>query len=268
MDAVLASLVEHGYAVLFLWIAAEQLALPIPSEPVLLAGGALAGAGLLRPGVTMAVAVLGCLVADWTWYSIGRMRGREVLRFVCRIALEPDSCVRDSQDLFLRYGARGLLVAKFVPGLNSVAQPLAGILGMRPGRFAAFDALGAAVWTGTYIGLGYAFSDRLAYVAIVAQRLGWWLAVALGAGTTLFLAYKWWRRRRFLRQLRIDRITPDELKQRLDAGDEVTVVDLRQQLELAAEPFVIPGARHLSPSQVTDPATEWPRTREIVLYCT
>jgi membrane protein DedA with SNARE-associated domain len=268
VDQAVASLIEHGYALLFAWVLVEQLALPIPSEPVLLAGGALAGTGQLRLALTVGVAVLGCLLADAFWYSVGRIRGRQVMRFLCRIALEPDSCVRDSQDLFLRYGSRGLLVAKFVPGLNTVAQPLAGILGMRPGRFVAFDALGAAAWTGTYVGLGYVFSDRLAEAGRAAQRLGWWLAVLLAGAAALFLALKWVRRRRFLRQLHVDRITPDELKRRLDQGEDVAIVDMRQPVDFDAAPFVIPGARHLLPVQVTDPATDWRSDREIVLYCT
>ncbi|MGH7391709.1 MAG: VTT domain-containing protein [Candidatus Rokuibacteriota bacterium] len=268
MDDAAAYLTEHGYVVLFAWVAAEQLAVPVPSEPVLLAAGALAGAGLLELPVAIAVGVAAALLSDLIWYEIGRVRGSRVTRLLCRIALEPDWCVRRSQDIFSRYGGRALLVAKFVPGLNSVAQPLAGILGMRRSRFLLYDTLGALLWIGTYTGLGYLFSDQLERVAVHARSLGPWLgALALG-GLALYIAGKYVRRRRFIRQLRIARITPVELKRKLDAGEAPMIVDLRHALDFGADPTMVPGALHLSPEELERRSQEIPRDREVVLYCT
>ncbi len=268
MDEAVSYLIRHGYAVLFVWVAAEQFALPVPSEPVLLASGALAGAGQLRLSLAVVVGVAASLLADVVWYEIGRTRGSRVLRFLCRISLEPDSCVRQSQEKFARYGARSLLVAKFVPGLNTVAQPLAGILGMKRRRFLFFDSLGAVMWIGGYMALGYVFSDQLERVAAYGAHLGMWLIVLLLGALVLYISVKYVRRQRFIRQLRIARITPAELRQKIDAGEPVMIVDLRHSLDFEADPALIPGAIHLTPDEIERRAGEIPRDREIVLYCT
>src|SRR5262245_7301022 len=123
-------LLQHGYAVVFWWVLAEQLGLPIPAVPVLLAAGALSGPGKLDFGMTLALGTLASLTSDTAWYALGRYRGGPVLSFLCRISLEPDSCVRRTHDTFSRHGVRSLLIAKFVPGLNTAAPPLAGMIGM------------------------------------------------------------------------------------------------------------------------------------------
>ncbi len=268
MDEAASFLIRYGYAVLFIWVAAEQFALPVPPEPILLATGALAGAGQLRLPLAVVVGVAASLFADVVWYEIGRTRGSRVLRFLCRISLEPDSCVRQSQDKFARYGARSLLVAKFVPGLNTVAQPMAGILGMPRRRFLLFDGLGALMWIGGYMALGYVFSDQLERVAAYGAHLGMWLIALLLGALLLYVGVKYVRRQRFIRELRIARITPAELKQRIAAGDPVMIVDLRHSLDFAADPAVIPGAIHLTPDEIERRAQEIPRDREVIVYCT
>jgi membrane protein DedA with SNARE-associated domain len=268
MGDVAARLTDHGYAVVFAWVAAEQLALPVPSEPVLLMAGALAGAGLLELPVVVAVGVTASLLSDVIWYEIGRVRGSRVTRVLCRISLEPDSCVRRSQDIFARYGGGALLVAKFVPGLNTVAQPLAGILGMRRSRFLLYDAVGALLWIGTYTGLGYVFSEQIGRVVAHARSLGSWLIGLAFAGLVFYIAGKYIRRQRFIRHLRIARITAAELKEKLDAGETLTIVDLRHQLDFGADPMMIPGAVHLSPEELERRSEEIPHDRDVVLYCT
>lgn len=268
MDDATAYLIQHGYVVLFAWVAAEQFALPVPSEPVLLAAGALAGAGLLKLPFAIAVGVGAALLSDVIWYEIGRAHGNQVTRLLCRISLEPDSCVRRSQDMFARYGGRSLLVAKFVPGLNTVMQPLAGILRMRRSRFLLLDALGALLWIGAYVGLGYLLSDQVERVAVYARYLGSWLfGLAFGA-LALYVAGKYIRRQRFIRRLRIARITPVELKRKLETGEALIIVDLRHSLDFEADSVVIPGAVHLSPEELEQRAQEIPRDREVILYCT
>ena len=268
MDEAVSYLIRNAYAVLFVWVAVEQLALPIPSEPILLASGALAGTGQLRLPLAVAVGVAASLLADLVWYEVGRTQGGRVLRFLCRISLEPDSCVRQSQEKFVRYGARSLLMAKFVPGLNSVAQPLAGMIGMRRGRFLLFDALGALMWIGGYMVLGYLFSDQLERVAAYGAHLGMGLIAILLGVLVFYVGVKYVRRQRFIRQLRIARISPAELRQKIEAGDPVMIVDLRHSLDFEADPAMIPGALRLTPDELERRATEIPRDREIVLYCT
>lgn len=268
MIDVLQFLVEHGYTVLFVGVLAEQIGLPFPAQALLLAAGALAGAQQLDLSLAVALASLAAVLADLFWYELGRRRGSKVLRFLCRISLEPDSCVRQTEEMFARHGARSLLIAKFIPGLSTVAPPLAGIFRMRLPRFLLFDLLGAVLWAGTFTGLGLVFSDQLERLAGAALKLGTWLIVALLAGLAAYIAWKYVQRRRFIRQLRIDRITPDELKQKLDAGEEVVVVDLRHSIDFEGEPMTIPGALQLSPDQLEQRAHEIPRERDIILYCT
>jgi len=190
VDDVFRFLVRHGYAMLFAWVAAEQIGFPVPAIPLLLAAGALAGAGKLNLGLVIGTAVLASILSDVAWYEVGRRKGMKVLNLLCRMSLEPDSCVRRTEDVFTRHGARSLLVAKFVPGLTTAAPPLAGIFRMRRSRFVFFDAAGAAIWAGAFAGLGWLFSDRLERLAVQAARLGTWVLVIL---LTSLAAYVLWK---------------------------------------------------------------------------
>jgi membrane protein DedA with SNARE-associated domain len=268
MNEWLQFLVRHGYFVLFGWVAAEQLGLPLPSAPLLLAAGALAGTGRLNAALTLALPVMGALTSDLIWYQLGRRRGVKVLQFLCRISLEPDSCVRRTEGSFERHGAKSLLVAKFIPGLNTVAAPLAGIFGMRFSRFLLFDLLGALLWTSAFVGLGAAFRNQLERVADQALMLGKWLMVLLLAALGSYIAWKYFNRQRFLHQLRIARITPEELKRRLDAREDVVVVDLRHSMDFEADPVTIPGAQHLNAEDLEAHSDLIPRDRDVILYCT
>jgi membrane protein DedA with SNARE-associated domain len=268
MHETLQFILRHGYVVLFGWVFAEQLGLPVPAIPILLAAGALAGSGRMNLGTAIALAVLAAAMSDLLWYELGRHRGIRVLQFLCRISLEPDSCVRTTQRVFARQGARSLLAAKFIPGLGTAAPPMAGVVGMRPSRFLVFDTLGAALWAGTYLGAGYVFSDQLESIAAPAARLGASLFLLLAGGLLAFVAWKYVRRQRFLRELQMARITPEELRARMEAGEDVMVVDLRQSLSFEADPELIPGALRFDPENLDEHPEELPRDREVILYCT
>jgi hypothetical protein len=187
---------------------------------------------------------------------------------LCRISLEPDSCVRRTENLYGKLGARSLLLAKFVPGLNTASPPLAGIFRMRLERFLFFDAIGVILWVGAYVGLGYAFSDQLERVADRALALGAGLVALLLAAFGGFLAWKYVKRQRFLRELRVARITPEELKQMLDAGEDTVIVDLRHALDFEADPETIPGAVRIKAEDLEQMNQHVPPNREVVLYCT
>ena len=268
MSETLDFILRHGYSVLFAWMAAEQLGLPIPAIPLLLAAGALAGSQRLSLSLILLVSVVASLLADTLWYELGRRRGVPVLNFLCRISLEPDSCVRKTEQMFGRYGVRSLVVAKFIPGLSTAAPPLAGIFGMRLPRFLLFAGVGALLYAGTFAGIGYLFSAQLETMAGMALRLGEWAVLLLGGALAAYVLTKFWQRQRFLRVLRVARITPEELKERLDRGEEIVIVDLRHALDVDSEPHHIPGAIHLSPDDLDARHMEIPRDRDIVLYCT
>jgi membrane protein DedA with SNARE-associated domain len=260
-------LFRHGEAFIFLYVFADQLGVPVPAVPALLAMGALAAAGKLSSGVALVLSVLASLLADTVWYVLGRTRGSRVLRLLCRISLEPDSCVRRTEDVFLRYGVRSLVVAKFVPGLSTVAPPLAGVIGITLPRFLAYSAGAAVLWAGVWGGLGYLAGDALQHVADVSGRFGTMLVVFVAAAAVLYILVKWIQRRLFLRSLRIARITAEELKKALDAGHTALVVDLRSKLDVAADPWVIPGSLRISAEDLAERHQDIPRDRDVVLYC-
>ncbi len=268
MPTLIRFLVNHGYVVLFVWVLLEQGGLPIPSIPLLLAAGALAGAGKLNLALCLSLPVVASMISDICWYEIGKRRGGSVLNLICRISLEPDSCARRTEDLYARLGAKSLFIARFVPGLSSVAPPLAGIFRMRLSRFLVYDALGGVLWSVTFIGLGFVFSSELERIAKYALRLGEMLVFLLVTALAAYILYKYIQRRRFLRNLRIARITPEELKRMLDAGENIQIVDLRHAVEFEADPLTIPGALRLDPKEIEKRQQEIPRDRDVVLYCT
>jgi len=267
MSHSLEFLIRYGYVLIFGWVFVEQIGIPVPAIPVLLAAGALAASHRINPVAVLALAITAAISADVIWYELGRRKGIRVLQFLCKISLEPDSCVRRTENVFARNGAKSLLIAKFVPGLNTAAQPLAGIFRMKFRRFLIFDALGATLYIGTFFGLGYIFKTELERVAGAALQLGASLVTLVIATLVSYIGYKYYRRQKFIRQLRIDRITPEELKTKLDAGEEVVIVDLRGSLDFEAEPAMIPGAVHLDYADLEEVSDELAKAAEVVLYC-
>lgn len=258
-------LIHYGYLVVFGVVLAEQLGLPIPATPMLLAAGALAGIGKLGLAPVMAVAILGCLVGDAVWFELGRTRGSSILRLLCRISLEPDTCVRKTETSYARYGAASLLFAKFLPGLSTVAPPMAGIFRVPVWRFLLLDGAGSALWSGAFVMVGWMFRAQLEGLALALSRFGAWLLFGVVLIFACYLASKYVQRRRILRELRIARITPVELKERLDAGEGVTIIDLRDSVEW--DGGKIPGALQISHVQLEDAIPALPSQDEIVLYC-
>jgi membrane protein DedA with SNARE-associated domain len=268
MHSTIEFLLRHGYAVLLAWVFLEQIGLPVPTMPLLLAAGALAGAGRLNFFSVWFLCVIASVCADSIWYQLGRSKGIRILQLLCRISLEPDSCVRRTEGVYSRQGSRSLLFAKFLPGLGALAPPLAGIFRMKPHRFLFFDTLGAFLWAGSYLALGFVFSGEIEVIAGHASVLGGWLLVILLGGLAGYILWKFIARRRFLSELRVSRITVDELKERIDAGEDLTIVDLRHSLDFEADPETIPGAFRMDASEIPEKNERLPRDREIILFCT
>jgi membrane protein DedA with SNARE-associated domain len=262
-------LLRHGYLFLFAVVLVEQAGLPLPAVPVLLAMGALVGLGHFSLAAAVAATVAACLLADLAWYGLGRRYGSSILRLVCRIALEPDSCVRRTEDVFARQGTRALLYAKFVPGLSTVVTPVAGLARLGPVRFVLWDAAGAVVWSATYLLVGYVFSAQIEKVVEGMRLFGLRVVAAAVGGLALYLIWKLDQRRRFMRDLEVARIGPDELLALMQAGrQDVVVVDLRNALERGEDAAAVPGAIVLTPDELDERHLEIPRDRDVVLYCT
>jgi membrane protein DedA with SNARE-associated domain len=260
-------IVRHGEVFVFLYVLADQLGVPVPAVPALLAMGALAAVGKINFAVALLLSVVASVGADLVWYALGRTRGGGVLRLVCRVSLEPDSCVRRTENVFLRYGVRALIFAKFVPGLSTVAPPLAGIVGVTIPRFVAYSSLAAFLWAGAWGGVGYLAGDALERVVNQSGRLATVLAVLVATAVVGWVVTKWLQRRRFLRNLRIGRVSLDELKAALDTATPPLVIDLRTALDVGAAPYVIPGALHIAPEELERRHREIPRDRDVIVYC-
>jgi len=267
MNDVNEFLIRHGPSVLFAMVFVEQAGLPLPSAPWLLAGGALIGIGKMNWLAALIAASLGSLLADMIWFYIGRYYGDRVLRLLCRISLEPDTCVRRTQSIFAKNGLRGIVVAKFIPGLSTVAPPMAGSSGMRARRFFIYDGLGSLLYCGCFILVGALFSRQLAQVLKALGSLGFGALAVVGGLFAVYIGYKYFQRQRLLRELRIARITVDELHQQQAAGENPIILDLRSQAALAEDPLVIRGARYVIMEDVKRWQSEIPRNREVVLYC-
>lgn len=252
------------FAVVFL----EQVGLPIPAIPLLIAAGALVAAGKMSLITALLVPVAASIPPDLAWYYLGRTKGGRVLGLLCRMSLEPDSCVRSTENLFRQQGPRALLLAKFVPGFSTVAPPLAGIVGMSPATFLLYDIAGAVIWVAVSDGVGALFSSQLEQLAALFDQAGGVLLGLLVVGLASFIGSKYYHRQKFMRDLRMAKISVDELKQRLDAGEPITVVDVRHPLSLELDPEIIPGAMNFLLEEIEHRHHESPRDRDIVLYCT
>jgi membrane protein DedA with SNARE-associated domain/rhodanese-related sulfurtransferase len=273
MNAIVELLVKHGYSVLFASVFARQMWLPFPAALVLIAAGALAASGGMTLAVALGLAILACLLADIVWYEAGRRWGDHILHFIYGLAIDPDAAARRSKEAFIRHGPRTLMLAKFVVGVDAATPPLAGLSGISRLRFIAFDAVGAALWSGAYAGLGFVFSKDLDHAAAYAARLGTLWVVVGFVSLAMFIGRKLIRWHRFAGERRMARITPEELKEKLDTGAKILVVDLHGGRDGPRSHQGIPGAVCIDPQQLGQRANHngrirMPRDCEIVLYCT
>jgi membrane protein DedA with SNARE-associated domain/rhodanese-related sulfurtransferase len=267
MNETIEFLVRHGAAVLFVAVFIEQMGIPLPAAPWLLAAGAMAGTGKMNGMVALGSASIGSVAADLIWFYLGRRYGNRMLRLLCRISLEPDTCVRRTEGVFTRYGMKGVVVAKFIPGLSTLAPPLAGSSGVSVPRFLFFDGLSSLLYVGCFILAGVLFSRQLEQIINALAGLGHGALGVVVAAIALYIGYRYWQRRRLLGELRMARITVDELHQKQEAGESLLILDLRSHFELEQDPAVIRGALHVTMDELRVRPQDIPRDRDIVLYC-
>ena len=263
----LLQLIEHyGLAFVFVNVLLLQAGLPVPAYPTLIITGALATRGGASVPELVATAVVAALIADIGWYVAGRRFGSGVLKTICRVSLSPDSCVRQTESIFARWGARSLAFAKFVPGFASVATSMAGVVRVPVWKFVLFDAIGAALWSGVAIGLGFAFSSAINQVLAVLEtlgRVGLWL---IAGAFVLYIVAKWWQRELFIWQLRMDRVTVDELHEMMRAQRAGKVIDVRSPMSQMLTGR-IPGAITVDPKNMSVELLAIEPESEVIIYC-
>lgn len=259
---------HYGYLVLFGWVLVEQMGLPLPSTPILLLAGTLSATHAMSlPAILIAV-LAGSLIADSVWFSLGERYGGRVTRWICKFSLEAASCVRKTEDMLTRRGGRALLVAKFVPGLNTMAAPLAGQSQMRYRDFLLYDAAGTLLWAASFVLAGRFFGVAIRRNELLLAWMGR-SALALVALLVIgLIAYRIIRQQRFLHQIRTLRLEPEQLKAMLDHGENVYIVDLRHPLDFLPDPRTLPGAVQLMPNELIERSAEIPRDRDIIVFCT
>ena len=273
MNLALDFFVHYAYPILFLWVLVEQLGMPIPSIPLLLTAGTLAATQKLNLTLVLFPVLIACVIADSIWYALGRRYGHAVLKLLCRFSFESDTCVKSTEGYFQRRGPVTLLFAKFVPGLGTVAAPIAGQTGMPYPRFLLWDFAGSVIWSLAYILAGFFFGDLVKRSQRVFGILGHF-AVAIFVLMVLgFMLQKVWKQRKFLAGVRASRLEPKELLNMITMAEEQGnippyIVDLRHPLDYLPDPRVLPGAVRVSPTELTAHKNEIPRDRDVILYCT
>jgi membrane protein DedA with SNARE-associated domain/rhodanese-related sulfurtransferase len=273
MPIALVFFVHYAYLIIFLWVLVEQIGIPIPSVPVLLTAGTLSATHRVSwLGITGAM-LLACIIADTIWFALGRRYGNSVLKLLCRFSFEASTCVSKTENYFTRRGALTLLFAKFVPGLSTVAAPIAGQTGMSIPRFLAWDLAGSFVWGETFILAGRFFGDLAKKSAPFFAWLGHFAILIFVLMVLGFLAHRIWKQRRFLQQVRELRLEPSELKTMLDIAEAngtpaPFIVDLRHPLDYLPDPRVLPGALRIGPNELKQHSEIIPRDRDVILYCT
>lgn len=262
MDTLLYIIESYGLWVVFVCVLLDQGGLPFPSYAPMIVTAALATDKHESLLPVLLVATLGALIADLTWFAGGRRFGSQLLRLMCRVSLSPDSCVGLTRRIYVRWGAPSLILAKYIPGFAAVSTTLAGESGTSWRRFIIYDGIGAALWAGGAVALGAIFHEAVEAVLKQLDQLGQLAVLLLIAAIVLFVLVKWWQRNRFMAQIRMSRISIDELMSLLDSGSATTILDVRTP-ERRAQSGWIPGSisvRDISELQLTP-------GDEVIVYC-
>jgi len=261
-------LLRHGYAFLFFYVFCVQAGVPIPADPLLVLMGALVGDGRYSLWLSTIAASAAALAGDTFWYELGRRRGRPVLALLCRLSIEPDTCVRRTEAGFSKRGAWTLLFAKFIPGMSLLSMPLAGASRMPRLRFLLVDAAGCVLWTVTYLLMGKLFHRQIDALSDMLGLFGRRAGVVFCALLAAYILWKFFQRWRLRRELRINRVSPLEAVALIESGEPVTVVDLRNAAEIQEWGLKIRGARILRFEDLRSGSHQIPDDHEVILYCT
>lgn len=264
---LVALIAQYGLLLVFLNVLVTQLGAPVPALPTLVVAGSLVAGGQISAVAVVLLAVCAALISDALWFAAGRRYGGGVMRLLCRISLSPDSCVERSELHFQRWRGQILLIAKFVPGLATVAPPLTGAMGLSFATFLLFDGLGSLLWVAVAVGLGYVFAAQVDDLLTAIASAGALAMEAILVLLALYVLARWWQRRQLLRALRMARISVDELHEALQSNQPPLVLDVRAAGSRLLDTRVVPGALLLDESGIDRRVHDIPFDRELVLYC-
>lgn len=258
---------QYGVLLIFAGVLLEAIGLPLPSMPLLVVAGALTLDGATSLGGIAATALLAVLLGELAWFYGGRRYGHQVLKSLCRLSLAPDSCVRQTESRYERWGAGTLLVSRFVPGLSTIAPPLAGAMGLTLPRFLAYAGAGALLWIGVSLGAGLLLHAQLERVGRYLARFGVAALYGVALAVALLLFVRWLERRRFFRALRMARVSVEELHGLLRSGATPVILDVRSAAARQMDPRTIPGALAIDMEHANRHLQDVSKASEIVVYC-
>lgn len=273
MASALSLLVSHAYIVLFVWVLIEQGGVPAPSAPLMLAAGTMSAAHHLQIAYALPLILLACLISDSAWYFLGRRYGTRVLNVLCKFSFEAATCVEKTQRSVTSRGAVTLLFAKFVPGLNTMAAPIAGQARISYLRFLVYDFLGSVIWASAWLFAGRFFGDVAKRSSEFFGILGHFAVGLVCLMVVAIIIYRIVKRRRFLAELRGLRLEPGQLMAMINDAKAAElelpfIVDLRHPLDILPDPRALPGAVRIGPQELKERHTVIPRDRDVVVYCT
>ena len=266
MESWISGLAQHGYSILFGAVFLEAIGLPVPAALALLIAGGAVARGTLLVSVSLPGAVAAMLVGDTLMFLLGRYTGWWLLGILCRISLNPESCILRAADSFYRRGRMLLVIAKFIPGINTMAPPLAGSMNMRFLQFLGLDSAGAVLYIGSFFGAGFIFSGALAALTRGYQAFGHvvsWVVIGLIA---LYLGFQVWMWVKARGQRAVSRTLPSEAARKMAIG--AYIYDVRSHGYLDAKAVRIKGSRRLDPNALHQFDEAFPPEQQIYVYCT
>jgi len=266
MDSWLSGLSQHGYSILFAAVFLEAIGIPVPAALALLIAGAAAARGALHPGLTVATALTAMMAGDTILFLMGRYTGWWLLSLLCRLSLNPESCILRSADSFYKRGRMLLVVAKFVPGINTMAPPMAGSMNMRLLQFLPLDLAGAVLYAGAYLGLGWIFSDALGVMTRGYQMFGRALGWVVIAALAVYLAFviRVWIKARALRSVPF--VSPADVARAM-SSDAAIIYDVRSHNYYDSKATRIKGSKRLEPNALHQFDEPVAAGAQVYLYC-
>ncbi|MBV8051084.1 MAG: VTT domain-containing protein [Acidobacteriaceae bacterium] len=269
MNSFQSLIAHHGYLLVFGIVLAESLGLPLPASLALVGAGAAVAARILRAPIVLSLAFSGLLMGDLVLFFLGRYTGWALLGALCRLSINPETCILRSAESFYKRGKMTVMIAKFIPGLNTMSAPLAGSMKMRFGQFLRLDSVGALAYVLAYSALGYVFRDFLAKITQSFQTAGHILTETLIIAAVIYLAYRIWLYGKYKLLDVVPRVQVQELARKLQSEDsKVLLVDVRSHGYYDAGAERIKGSIRLEPNNLAEELKSWSTDKDIYLYCT